>query len=391
MASDTAGGLARMDWIVLPTICLLTIVLVVASTELTARRLFGQSKTKAIDCMILNDASTGVRAIPNSVCLGKLAESSDTVEYRFNGCGHRAGIECGPKSSGVYRIVMIGSSFAMGLEVPREQSFAATLPLELATRTGRRIELYNEGMESGFPHSVELRFNEVLAAEPDLILWILTPFDIKKVSSVLPDPAPPRSGFISRNWSRLKEDFSADSLSGAFAGLWGRCVATLGDTRTALMLRHMLFENRAQYVKSYLMGEDDESGFLRAELSDLWQNRLHQFDEYASRIEQRAQQAGIPMVAVLLPNRAQAAILSMAEWPKGVDPFELDRNIRATIAAHGGTFVDLLSDYRDAPAPEQGYFAVDGHPNALGHALMSTLLAKELTSGGVPALAAAAQ
>jgi hypothetical protein len=389
--SDTTRSFARADWIVMPAVCLLTIALVAGSTELAARRLFVQSATKAIDCMILNDASTGVRAVPNSVCSEKLAEGLEPIEYRFNGCGHRAGIECGPKPPGVYRVVMIGSSFAMGLEVSREQSFAATLPGDLSARTGRRIELYNEGMESGFPHSVELRFDEALAAEPDLILWILTPFDIKKVSSVLPDQTPARSGFVSRNWSRLKEDYSTESLSGALAGLWGRSVAAFGDTRTALMLRHVLFQNQAQYVKSYLISGDDESGFLEAELSDLWRNRLRLFDGYASRIEERARQANIPMVAVMLPNRAQAALIAMGEWPKGVDPYELDRNIRAVIASHGETYVDILSDYRGVPAPEQGYFAVDGHPNAQGHALMSMFLAKELTNGGVPALKAASR
>jgi len=37
------------------------------------------------------------------------------------------------------------------------------------------------------------------------------------------------------------------------------------------------------------------------------------------------------------------------------------------------------------------YYAVEGHPNARGHAIFATLLAERLTSGSVPALTVAAQ
>jgi hypothetical protein len=379
------------DWILLPGLSLLTIALVLGSTESIARRIFRGSTTRAIDCMVLNDASTGVRAIPNSVCSEKLAEDRLPIEYRFNSCGHRAGMECGPKPPGSYRVVMAGSSFAMGLEAAREKTFAATLPAELSRQTGREIDLYNEAMESGFPHSVDLRFDEVLAAGPNLILWILTPFDIKKVSSVLPDQATSRGSFLARNWSRIKVAYSTESIPDASHELWQRVADAFGDTRTAFMLRHFLFQSQTQYVKSYLIGGDDESGFLRAEPSKLWQDRMQQFDGYAADIERRATAAGVPLVAVMLPNRAQAAMISMGEWPAGFDPYKLDAEVRSVIVSHGETYIDILPDLRDVPNPEQGYFAVDGHPNARGHAMFSALLARELTGGVVPALRVEAQ
>jgi hypothetical protein len=366
------------DWILLPGLGLLTIALLIGSSEVIARRMFRESSSRAIDCMVLSDASTGVRAIPNSACSEKLAEDRSPIEYRFNACGHRAGVDCGPKPSGSYRIVMVGSSFAMGLEAAREKTFAATLPAQLSRRTGRRIELYNEAMESGFPRSVDLRFNEVLAASPDMILWILTPFDIKKVSSLLPDQPTSRGSFLARNWSRTKTAFSTESAPEAFRELWQRVTDAFVETRTAFMLRHFLFQSQSQYVRSYLMDGDDESGFLKAELSGLWLSRIQEFTGYAADIERRSATAGIPLVAVMLPNRAQAAMISMGAWPAGLDPYRLDHEVRSVIVSHGETYADILPAFGDVPNPERGYFAVDGHPNERGHAVLSTMLADKL-------------
>jgi hypothetical protein len=80
-------------------------------------------------------------------------------------------------------------------------------------------------------------------------------------------------------------------------------------------------------------------------------------------------------------------MISMNEWPPGYDPFKLDNELRSIIERHGGIYVDILPDLRAIPNPERGFYRVEGHPNALGHALISNLLAKGLTGGAVPALA----
>ena len=95
-------------------------------------------------------------------------------------------MECGPKPADTYRIVLIGSSFNYGMGVASQEGFATLLPRQLSRRTGRKIELYNEAMQWGFPRSVDLRFGEVLAAKPDLILWPLTPMDFDGVNVTVP-------------------------------------------------------------------------------------------------------------------------------------------------------------------------------------------------------------
>ena len=374
---------AQRDWILLPVLGLLTVVLLAGSSELILRRMFRESEKSFGSCIIVNDPSTGARGKPNCVVRVKNLEGP-WVEYRLNSCGHRAGMECGPKPPGTYRIVMMGSSVAVGELVPREQTFAALLPQELSARTGLKIELYNESMGWGFSHSTTLRFNDVLAAQPDMILWIVTPGDIQRATTVLPtedfDPWPNLS-VAQKAWKRLQLDLAARSPSNTASELFAR-------TRTAFWLRHLLYQSQSQYIKSFLASGDNEAGFLNVQPSGLWESRLKQFDSDAGYMEARARAAGVPFVAVQLPTRAQAAMISMGKWPEGYDPYKLGNEVRDIITNHGGIYLDILPDFRNIPDAAQYFYPVDTHPDARAHAIFSTLIERALTDGSVPALKA---
>ena len=374
-------SLPRRDWVVLPLIGMLTIVLMMGSTECIARRMFAASKTGYERCMVLGDPTTGARGIPNSVCWEKAPETP-LIEYRFNRCGHRAGMECGPKPLGTYRIVMIGSSVALGQRVQREESFAALLPKELTRRTGRTVDLYNESMGFGFSHSMALHFKEVVAAQPDLVLWILTPIDVSRGTDIVPrGNTDPGAGlnFPEKAWRRLRAGLASKSIDGSAAELFDY-------TKTAYMLRHFLYLSQSETLKSLLIASDDEAGYLRAEPSTAWQRFLTQFGRDAEDIEEQAKLAGVPFAAVLVPSRGQAAMISAGEWPIGFDPYKLSDELRSIIVSHGGSYIDILPDFRKLSNPERLYFPMDGHPNVEGNAVISSMLANELTSGRIPAL-----
>ena len=379
--------LPRRLWLVLPLLSLATIVGVVAAVEFIARQVYVESKTTTFPCLVMNDASTGVRGVPNSTCSQKIFESKLT-QFSLNSCGHRAGMECGPKPDDVYRIVLVGSSFSYGMWVPQEASFAALLPAELSRRTGRKIELYNESMQWGTPHSVQLRFKEVLAAKPDMVLWALTPFDIENADVTLPFVPPADAGGAADRasglWGRLLAAASKKPILDLIHDGWRRVVESLDQTRTVFMLQHLLYQSQSQYVKHYLM-QGASASFLRTRPDAAWQAQLAQVDAYAADLENQTRSIGATFVGTMLPQRAQAAMISSAQWPAGFDPYQVGEDVRAIIERHGGTYVDVLHEFRAVPNPEQHYFAVDGHVDPDGHAIFSRLLADALIAKG-PAL-----
>ena len=390
--------LPRRDWILLPLISLLTIAVVVGSTELIARHLFPQTK-KTIYAMV-HDSSVAMRGYPNVVCRGSNNHDIPATEYRLNSCGHRTSLGCGPRSTGVYRMVLVGSSVALGEGVPMEKTIAALLPKEISQQTGRKVELYNEGMWSEVPHVIAQNFNVVQAANPDMILWVLTPHDITVTPLTLDAENSPQAagkggtapgqqaGFLLRLWRRVKESLSTKSVPDTIGELWQHALDDYGTPPSVILLQHVLYESQSQYVKSYLRRGDDDAGFLQAHLSPQWQSFLQAFNTDAARVEAQAKAAGVPLVVVLVPNRAQAAMISMGEWPAGYDPYKLGDELRSIIVSHGGIYADILPGFRTIPNPEQYYFPVDGHPNTEGHEIIANLLAKALTNASVPALSA---
>jgi len=376
--------LPRRDWILLPLISVLTAAVLAASLSLIGGCVFSQNLSIG-ECIII-DPVTGERGVPNRVCTKKTAESQP-VEYRFNSCGYRAGMECGPKPPDTYRIVMAGTSYPFGWTVKREDTFAAMLPVELSRRTGRKVELYNESMigEGGIPRNIALRFNEILAAQPDVILWMVTPWELERADRAPRAWEEPGPGSLIRDLVKnaMRGKVSPDAIPSIVASIQDRWVAS----NSGILIQHYLYEFESLYVNLYLERES-QTGFLRAEPNPLWQYRLQKFDQYAADIEGRAKAAGVPIVVALLPDRVQVAMISSGDWPAGYDPYKLGEELRAIVTSHGGTYIDTLQYFRAIPNAEQYYQPIDNHPNAGAHAIFNRILARELTSGAVPALKA---
>jgi lysophospholipase L1-like esterase len=393
----------RRDWLLLPALGLLTICLMAVSAELLSRWFYPVTQVGFQNCFATNDPTGDAAVKPNSVCWEQTAESTLKAEYRFNSRGHRAGGELNPKPPDTYRIVLIGSSLTQGLFVPREETFAALLPEELSKETGRKVEVYNEATGGQFrggsfpTENSAQHFDQVLAAQPDMILWVITPTDIMNAGS--------KENADSANTGALREDSQLATGSANPRNFWDKIEASITkgtfgerlrsrweDTRTSIVLKHLLIasESQNQYIASYLKNGDN-ANFLKSEPDAKWQMQLQSFDTELAEIVGQTKNAEVPLVAVFVPNRPQAAMLSNGDWPAGYDPFKVKDEVRDSIVSHGGLFIDILPNYRLVPNPERDYFPVDGHPNADGHAIISRFLAKELSSGAVPALRAAGQ
>jgi len=379
---DREEPLSRTDWVLLPLIAVSTVIGIACATQWLAGRLFTESSTTTFPCLIVDDPSTGVRAIPRSHCSEKIYESA-LVSYSFNSCGHRAGFECGPKPPDTYRIVMVGSSFNLGMRVPRAESFAALLPKELSRRTGRNVELYNEAMQWGFPRSVDLRIAQAIPESPDMIFWPLTPEDIEEVDYLLP-PDPLRRG-SSRGLAQIWAKVRAKSPPEMVRAAWTWISSQLDQTRSVFMLKHFLFMSQSQFIRQTL-ASGASGGYLRVPMDSEWTNNLDSFERHYEDVQMRAQEIGAVVVVTLLPARVQAAMISINDRTPGSDPYLLDRMLRTVVTRHGGRFVDILPDFRNVRDAGQMYFPVDGHPDTRWHALVAKMLSKALLVGEIPHL-----
>ena len=386
--------LPKRDWILLPLLCLVTVVVLLTAAETAALRLFpdpaiGKGMTLG-DCLVNTGMSTGMRGIPNTVCHAKLWESP-LIEYRFNSCGDRDDKECHSKPAGTYRIVMLGTSTALGWGVPKDKTFGALLPSELSQKTGHTIDVYNEAMMYQSPVNVINRLDEVLAAKPDLILWTFSPLQPLNPLGELPKGGHSSEAEFNSNsvlalaLHNTRQAFASKSIPHAVHDLWGQLV----DSRIQFMLQHFSNESKTRYVSSYLKGSEAE--FLKTDTYSDEKHALDAFEQSVVVISERSKAAGVPLAVALLPFRAQVAMISMNDWPAGYDPYRMDNELRAIVERHGATYVSVLGGYKGTASPEQFYYPVDGHPTADGHAMLATILAKELTKHSIPGLETATQ
>lgn len=396
-AAAVRSASSRRDWIVLPLISIATLVVLIVLLK-GAARLFYQAWGGTLPALILNDPHTGVRARPSTVAREKIAESAP-VEYRFNSCGYRTDLPCGPKPPGVFRVVLIGSSLAEGMRVQQPDTFAARLPGLLSEKTGRKVEVYNEAMQWGTPAAFARRAPQILGAQPDLVLWTLTPWDVENVALVLPyipgvqdeldqDAASPKP--LEPTPSSLRERIAIavhkyGSPVGLIEAAWDRALDPVEGSDGVFLLQHLLFLSPSQYLRHYLL-QGESAGFLRRPMPPLWQKNVKVLGTDIGQVAAPLREHGVPLVITLLPHRAQAIMLATGDTPTGSDPYQLAAAVRAIAGKEGATYVDVLRDFRSVPHPERLYLPIDGHMTAAGQHVLADVLARELTSGAVPGL-----
>ena len=373
----------RWDRLLLPALSFLTILGSFGIVELASRACFPEQRSILASCFVLNDAVHGVHGKPGCTFVEKSSESG-TVHYAFYDRGYRNPSRLLEDAGSRFRIVLTGSSIALAEHVRQSQSAAAILPQLLDQNRGVKVVLYNEGMGFGFAQNTDLRFQDVLDVKPNLILWMITPYDISGASFVIPETNPVQWGnqsLLVKIRSRIQSYFANESPKQALTDFLGR-------TRTAFALRWILYRSPSLYLKSYLSQVDSEAGFLRRNLSPAWTVDLQETGRFSAEISRKAHAAGIPLVVTYIPNHAQAEMIATGSWPKEYDPYRLNQIVQSMVVNQGDIFLNVAPEYRDIPVADiqQDYLPVDGHPNAAGQALIAQLIAEQLTGGAVPEL-----
>jgi hypothetical protein len=174
-SSSSTRKLPKRDYVLLPLLGLVTILVLCGTTEALTRIFWAEYKFSP--CLI-EDPIEGNRFKPNCTARVKIAESPWT-SYNYHECGYLRKTSCGPKPAASLRIVILGSSVSQALHVPYEQSFFARASGEISRACGRAMDVQNLGVPGASPIYAYRRVPEALALKPDLILYLLAPFDLE--------------------------------------------------------------------------------------------------------------------------------------------------------------------------------------------------------------------
>ncbi len=242
---------------------------------------------------------------------------------RANALGFRER-EVGAKTSGRYRIVIVGDSFTWGQGVEERERFSDVLEADL----GPRYEVLNFGIPgNNLPEHVQV-LEQALRVSPDFVLLQLYVNDFEMAGMIRPE-AHALLPWPTLDFWLLRSSAFYDLLNDG----WGQLQEATG-----------MVERYARYMERTL--RDPNSANSRQAFG-----LLGQFIE-------RARAAGVPSGTVLFPN---PGFLSK-NYPFGY----LHDRVRAVCAVQHITCLDLRSSFATSFRNPQGMWVsrFDPHPNA---------------------------
>ncbi len=166
-----------LDLVILPLLAIATEIFLVKSTDLVLQKEYAASSSHLEQCLDYPHATAGVPGIPGCTIHEKTFESP-LIEYELNECGYRSGSQCKPFSSDVYGIAILGSSVPFGQFVPYEQTIVHVLPGYLSSPQQGKYAIENYSRMEEYPQAASKLVSEAIASKPNLILWIVSPYDV---------------------------------------------------------------------------------------------------------------------------------------------------------------------------------------------------------------------
>lgn len=365
-----ARRLARRDYLLLPAICVLTVLVMFLGAEAGARLVWSSGQTGQ-ECHE-PDPRLGMVNVPNCTMRVKSPET-DWITYHYNDCGFRSTEACGPKPAGTRRVAILGSSFAEGTSVPYEMSFSALSAAQLTRLCHGPVEFQNLGVYELPLRKIVTRVGPALRVQPDAAILAIAPFDLEKLNQ--PDDA---------EVAGIRRVAMTAGSPAPRTDLLTRVKAVVRNSRAITVVEHFMFENPDIQIPMYLQYQD-KANFLRPPFSPEWQQRLALADTLIGEAAARFHAAGVPLLLVAIPQRTQAELLATKVRPPGIDPMALQNALREIAQKHGVGFIDLSSEFRRIPHPGNLYFPVDNHLNEDGSQAVARSIVTSLSTSGIAA------
>ena len=347
----------RRDFIVVPLICIATLVLLIGIPELVAANTFYAHQ---VDSCLRPDPVLGDRALPNCKSRYKAGEGP-WAENDYNECGYRSQESCLSKPPNTFRVALIGSSTSMGYLVPYNQTFATRTEKILTDTCGRNVEFQSMGGLGYQWRRLELRFDEALKLKPDLVVATLSPFDMRVPYDLHPVHPPAPHGLV----GTIKDVVQTSSL-------W----------RAVL---HYRADLPVTYLKFFLR-DPTRSDYLRLPLDSFWQQQIAYTKTLVDDLAAKSRASDVPFLLVFVPMRAQAELLKYhADFPD-LAPLALDEAVSKIAKDAGVPFMDFTPTLAAAKNMNPLYYALDDHVTGQGSVLLAKQLSQTIIAARYPGL-----
>lgn len=328
--------------------------------------------------------------VPNSSCRFKTKEWD--VNFQVNSLGMRDQEYSRAKPSGVYRILLLGDSFAEGYGVKQAQTYQAILE----TKLGDRFEVLNAGVQSYSPHLEYLYLQEFgLDLDPDLVLLNLDLTDFSdeqryQTLSLAPEAGPITAGKSVDQWQRAPL-FAKPIPSVTWLPFiptpikwWLHDHSRLYDLAIKTIKKKLYPKTFPDQIDFTPKDPHTDALMILRDLDDQQYQQLWQpVADYLLKIKSLLDGRGIPLIIFMHPHGLQISAnewsLGRAKWafePNRVYPAKPQDDLRAWSKKHGIDYIDLLPAFIDAKAksPQNLFFSLDGHFTPAGHQLVSDQL-----------------
>jgi lysophospholipase L1-like esterase len=302
------------------------------------------------------------------------------------------------KPAGVYRIAVLGDSYAEARQVEREQAFWALLPGELAAcgfQPGKSVEVLNFGV-SGYGTAQELLVLQTMAIRysPDLVLLQFTNGNDVRNNSFALEPEKDRPFFMvgADGALRIDESFASSPGFRARSSFASEALRRVTDRSRLLQLaRHVKehsFIPRAQAAAGVEQGL--EPMVLAAPRDAVWEEAWRITEGLIAKTGDFAQRNGARFAVVTVPYAIQVhpdpRVRAGLQAKLGVkDLFYPDQRVAGAAQKSGLLAVPLAPEMQRLAEKSGAYFhGFDqaslgrGHWNAEGHRAAARIIARRL-------------
>lgn len=358
---------------------LVTVFLAVMAVQFgifeAALRLWGSSEAApAFQGLFIQDPDVGFRLKPNART--RFATVEFDTHIAINNVGVRDSEDIAPKAADERRIVILGDSLVLSVQVPFEQTYGELLEARLNARGGRhRYRVINAGVQGYGPVQERLLFGKVGSTlEPDVVL----------VSVFVGNDA--EEAYSSRGALNRAARPALETLREDLANTMRR---TVRRSMVLQVLRLRVTAATDRFTTAIARPEAPLQSYAESPAPRI-QEGIEITRESIRRIAADAAALGARTGLILMPARFQVDDANYAHLRSGVEQAggrlvrdaATDR-FKSALAALDLPMMDPLPALRAASRRPDLFFQRNAHLSPRGHAVMADLLERFLEEHGL--------